>query len=51
MRPGNAAKKEYEDKAEAYKKALEDINRIKLQLDAPALSAEAKIAEGEGARG
>ncbi len=38
----DAAKKEYEDKAEAYKKALEDINRIKLQLDAPALSAEAK---------
>ena len=38
----NAAKKEYDDRAEAYKKALDEINKLNQQLDAPALSAEAK---------
>src|SRR5213078_1645552 len=38
----NAAKKEYDDRAEAYKKALDEINSLNKQLDAPALSAEAK---------
>jgi outer membrane protein len=38
----NAAKKEYDDRAEAYKKALDDINTLNKQLDAPALSADAK---------
>src|SRR5438132_2295606 len=38
----NAAKKEYDDRADAYKKALDEINNLNKQLDAPALSAEAK---------
>src|SRR3989454_9022478 len=38
----SAAKKEYDDRAEAYKKALDEINNLNKQLDAPALSAEAK---------
>src|SRR5437870_695207 len=38
----NAAKKEYDDRAEAYKKALDEINTLNKQLDAPALSADAK---------
>jgi len=38
----NAAKKEYDDRADAYKKALDDINSLNKQLDAPALSADAK---------
>lgn len=38
----DAAKKEYDDRADAYKKALEDLNAITKQLDAPALSADAK---------
>src|SRR6058998_2336428 len=38
----NAAKKEYDDRAEAYKKALDEINTLNKQLDAPALTAEAK---------
>ena len=38
----NAAKKEYDDRAEAYKKAIDEINNLNKQLDAPALSAEAK---------
>lgn len=37
-----AARKEFEERAAAYKKALEEINKITAQLDAPALSAEAK---------
>src|SRR5207247_9425749 len=36
------AKKEYDDRAEAYKKALDKINNLNKQHDAPALSAEAK---------
>jgi outer membrane protein len=38
----NAAKKEYDERAEAYKKALDEINKLNAQLDAPALSADAK---------
>src|SRR6058998_2689461 len=38
----NSAKKEYDDRAEVYKKALDEINNLNKQLDAPALSAEAK---------
>lgn len=41
------AKKEFDEKAEAYKKALDDINKLKLQLDAPALSADAKTAKAK----
>ncbi|MFL6569969.1 MAG: OmpH family outer membrane protein [Chthoniobacterales bacterium] len=38
----NAAKKEYDERAEAYQKALEEINKLNAQLETPALSAEAK---------
>jgi TPR repeat protein len=37
-----SAKKEYDDRAEAYKKALDEINNLNQQLDDPALSAELK---------
>jgi outer membrane protein len=37
-----AAKKEYDERAEAYKKALDEVNSLNKQLDAPALTAEAK---------
>ena len=37
-----AAKKEFDDRTEGYKKALEEINKINQQLDSPALSADAK---------
>jgi outer membrane protein len=38
----DAAKKEFDDRADAYKKALEEVNNLNKQLDAPALSADAK---------
>ncbi len=38
----NAAKKEFDERAEAYKKALDEINKLSAQLDAPAIRAEAK---------
>src|SRR5438105_15254561 len=38
----NAAKKEYDDRAESYKKALDEINNLNKQLESPALSAEKK---------
>jgi outer membrane protein len=38
----NAAKKEYDDRADAYKKALDQINNLNKQLDSTALSSEAK---------
>src|SRR5437016_10650860 len=38
----NQAKKEYDERADAYKKALDEINNLNKQLDAPALSADAK---------
>ncbi|MDP9097664.1 MAG: OmpH family outer membrane protein, partial [Verrucomicrobiota bacterium] len=41
----NAAKKEYDERAEAYKKALDEINKLNGQLDTPALSADAKASK------
>lgn len=41
----NAAKKEFDERAESYKKGLDDLNKLVAQLDAPALSAEAKAAK------
>src|SRR2546425_12992203 len=38
----SAAKKEYDDRADAYKKALDEINNLNKQLDAPGLSTDAK---------
>jgi outer membrane protein len=38
----NAAKKEYEERADAYKKALDEINKLNSQVDAPTLSTDAK---------
>jgi len=43
----NAAKKEYDDRAESYKKALDEINKLNQQLEAPALSADAKSAKAK----
>jgi outer membrane protein len=43
----DAAKKEYDDRAENYKKALEEINKLSQQLEAPALSADAKAAKAK----
>jgi outer membrane protein len=38
----SAAQKEFNDRAESYKKALDELNNLNKQLDAPALSADAK---------
>jgi len=38
----DAAKKEFDERADAYKKELEEINKLNAQLEAPALTAEAK---------
>lgn len=38
----NAAKKEYDDRAESCKKALDEINNLNKQLESPALSADKK---------
>jgi outer membrane protein len=38
----NAAKKEYDDRAEAYKKSLDEINNLNKQLESTALSADKK---------
>jgi outer membrane protein len=38
----NAAKKEYDDRAEAYKRALDEINSLNKQLESAALSADKK---------
>src|SRR5689334_5906329 len=38
----NAAKKEYDDRADSYKKALDEINSLNKQLDSAALSTDAK---------
>jgi outer membrane protein len=43
----NAAKKEYDERAESYKKALDEINNLNKQLEAPALSADAKTAKAK----
>ncbi len=38
----DSAKKEYDERADSYKKALDEINKLNQQLEAPALSADAK---------
>jgi outer membrane protein len=38
----SAARKEYDDRAEDYKKALDEINNLNKQLESPALSADKK---------
>lgn len=38
----DAAKKEFDERADAYKKGLEEINALNAQLESPALNAEAK---------
>jgi outer membrane protein len=38
----NSAKKEYDDRAEAYKKALDEINNLNKQLESSALSSDKK---------
>src|SRR3954447_19321936 len=43
----DAAKKEYDDRAESYKKALDEINKLNQQLDSPALSADAKTGKAK----
>ena len=43
----DAAKKEYDDRAEDYKKALDEVNKLNQQLEAPALSADAKSAKAK----
>jgi outer membrane protein len=42
-----AAKKEFDDRVEVYKKALDEINKLNAQLDTPALSADAKAAKAK----
>jgi outer membrane protein len=37
-----AAKREFDDRTDAYKKALDEINKLNAQLDTPVLTAEAK---------
>ena len=44
---GTAAKKEFEQRIEAYKKMVEETNKLVEQAQAPALSAEAKSAKGK----
>ena len=43
----DAAKKEYDDRAENYKKALEEINKLSQQLESPTLSADGKTAKAK----
>ncbi|HEY0726076.1 MAG TPA: OmpH family outer membrane protein [Pyrinomonadaceae bacterium] len=43
----NSAKKEYDDRAESYKKSLDEINKLNQQLEAPALSTDAKTAKAK----
>src|SRR5438309_9018185 len=38
----NSAKKEYDDRAEAYKKSLDEINNLNKQLESSAMSADKK---------
>src|SRR4051794_22591595 len=40
----DSAKKEFDDRAENYKKALEEINKLAQQLDSPAVNADKKTA-------
>src|SRR5437016_9443181 len=43
----NQDKKEYDERADSYKEALDDINNRNKQLEAPALSADAKAAKAK----
>jgi outer membrane protein len=43
----NAAKKEFDERADAYKKALDEINKLNGQLDTPVLSADAKASKAK----
>ncbi|MBA2270693.1 MAG: OmpH family outer membrane protein [Verrucomicrobiota bacterium] len=43
----NAAKKEFDERAEGYKKVLDEINKLNQQLEAPALSADAKTTKAK----
>jgi outer membrane protein len=43
----NAAKKEFDERADAYKKALEEINKINAHLESPALSTDAKASKAK----
>jgi outer membrane protein len=43
----NAAKKEYDDRTEAYKKALDEINKLNSQLGSPALTTDAKASKAK----
>jgi len=38
----NAANSEFDERVDAYKKELEEINKLNAQIDAPALTADAK---------
>jgi outer membrane protein len=42
-----AAKKEFDDRAEAYRKALDEINKLNGELDSPALTANAKAGKAK----
>jgi outer membrane protein len=42
-----AARKELEDRVEAHKKALDEINKLNAQLDTPVLSSDAKAAKAK----
>jgi outer membrane protein len=42
-----AAKKEFDDRVGAYKKALDDINKLNAQIDTPVLSADAKAVKAK----
>jgi outer membrane protein len=42
-----AAKKEFDDRTDGYKKALDEINKLNAQLDTPVLTAEAKAAKAK----
>ena len=44
-----AAKKEFDDRVEGYKKALDEINKLNAQLEAPAPSADAKAVKAKNA--
>ena len=46
----NAAKKEYDDRADSYKKALDEINKLNQQLEAPGAERGREDAKGQGAR-
>ena len=43
----SAANREFDDRAETYKKAIEELNRLGTQLEAPGLSGDAKSAKAK----